>query len=288
MDVVNAWWPNAQFLVSRLPVLFRLKLFSKPLITPAVPLSLKTAAYEVKTADTLDEIHQVLALRFEVFFQEFSTRKLSLSLFPYDIDLHDFHCDHLIVKDTATGQVVACYRLQASSAAKRGRHFYSESEFDLTAFLATEGTKVELGRACVHRDYRRGPVISLLWKGLMSYAKKSGARYLFGCSSLTRREFTQLPHVLGWLAEREALLGPELQIHVRPEFSSTGLDLVRELPPESAIDPRAVSSLLGMYVMAGARVSPAVAYDREMDCLDLLTVIDLTQVPAAFERRFGA
>lgn len=287
MDVVNAWWLNTQFVLARLPFLFRLKLSSKKLLTPAVPLSLETNTYEVKTADTLDEIHQVLALRFEVFFREFSTQKLTLSLFPYDIDLHDFHCDHLIVKEKASGVVVACYRLQASTASKRGSRFYSEGEFDLGEFLELPGDKVELGRACVHRDYRRGPVISLLWKGLMSYAKKSGARYLFGCSSLTRGEFTNLPHVLAWLTERGALID-DLRLSVRPEFSSEGLELVRALPEGAAVDPRAVSSLLGMYVLAGAKVGPEVAYDREMDCLDLLTVIDLTQVPASFERRFGA
>lgn len=287
MDVVNAWWLNTQFVVARLPFLFRLKLFSKKLITPAIALSIETNAYEVKTADTLDEIHQVLALRFEVFFREFSTQKLTLSLFPYDIDLHDFHCDHLIVKDKVRGVVVACYRLQASSAGKRGSRFYSEGEFDLGDFLRSSDEKVELGRACVHRDYRRGPVISLLWKGLMSYAKKSGARYLFGCSSLTRGEFKNLPHVLTWLQERGALID-DLRISVQSEFSSAGLELERELPEGTPVDPKAVSSLLGMYVMAGARVSPEVAYDREMDCLDLLTVIDLTQVPAAFERRFSA
>lgn len=287
MDVVNSWWLNTQFVVTRLPFLFRLKLFSKKLITPAIALSLETNSYEVKTADTLEEIHQVLALRFEVFFREFSTHKLSISLFPYDIDLHDFHCDHLIVKEKASGRVVACYRLQASSVAKRGKRFYSEGEFDLDHFLQCSGEKVELGRACVHRDYRRGPVISLLWKGLMSYAKKSGARYLFGCSSLTRGEFKNLPHVLAWLSQRGALL-EDLRISVQSEYSCQGLPLQRELPTGQELDPKAVSSLLGMYVMAGAKVSPEIAYDQEMDCLDLLTVIDLTQVPASFERRFGA
>lgn len=287
MDAVTAWWLNAQFVFTRLPFLFRLKLFSKKLITPAIALSLETNSYEVKTADTLEEIHQVLALRFEVFFREFSTHKLSISLFPYDIDLHDFHCDHLIVKEKASGRVVACYRLQASSTAKRGERFYSEGEFDLEDFLRCSGEKVELGRACVHRDYRRGPVISLLWRGLMSYAKKSGARYLFGCSSLTRGEFTNLPHVLAWLSERGALID-DLRVSVRPEYSSEGLLIKRELSAGEALDPKAVSSLLGMYVMAGAKVGPQIAYDQEMDCLDLLTVIDLTQVPASFERRFGA
>jgi hypothetical protein len=45
----------------------------------------------------------------------------------------------------------------------------------------------EVGRACVHEDYRNTAASFLLWKGIASYATLCYARYLIGCwSSLPR------------------------------------------------------------------------------------------------------
>ena len=53
------------------------------------------------------------------------------------------------------------------------------------------------------------------------------------------------------------------------------------------LDRKPVGSLIHMYMMAGAKLSREFAYDPEMDCLDVFTVVDLTQIPASFSRRFA-
>ena len=47
---------------------------------------------------------------------------------------------------------------------------------------------VELGRACIHRDYRSSDVLHLLWRGIARYALVNGARYMMGCCSLTSQD----------------------------------------------------------------------------------------------------
>lgn len=232
--------------------------------------------------DDPQEIFQTFNLRFNVFFNEFSTKKFKSPLFPYDLEHHDFYCDHLIVKDKMENKVVACYRLLSSSNRENFSQYYSQSEFHLNDFLENNDTKLELGRACVHKDYRNGMIISLLWKGLLAYAKASGAKYLFGCSSFTRKEFPGISHFLHSLESQQQVI-QDFKIQSKNEKKvSEVLSMVPQIN-----DLKIVNSLLGMYLLGGAKMSTSLAYDEEMDCMDIFTLLNLKNLPPNFERRFS-
>lgn len=267
--------PDFQFAIERMPLFF--KWMQKPLVEPFCSFEISQKKYQLKVALTAEEIFQVLKLRFKVFYQEFSTRKIRFSFLPIDIDLFDLKCDHLIVKDIKTKKVVACYRLLHSEIAQGD--FYSGSEFDLSKVNELEGNKLELGRAAVHKDYRNGTVIGLLWKGLLHYAQKTNTRFMFGCSSLNRMDFGSFDHVKDMLSKRNALLC-ESFVNPKPSFHNI-------IPLQSVEKKQEVNSLMQMYILAGAKLSMNAAYDQEMDCLDLFTLIDLREMPEAFERRFA-
>ncbi len=286
MELLNNMWFNTQFTLEKIPHVFRLKFLNKKIISPSIQIDFQNDYYHVKTANSAEEMAQVLALRFDIFFREFSTRKISFSLFPYDVDMHDFNCDHLIVKDKSNNQVVACYRLQTNQLGKKIKSFYTEGEFDISSFLETEGVKLEIGRACVHKDYRKGTVISLLWRGLLDYAKKSGARFMFGCSSLNRADFNEVPNLMNWLSKHDAFI-QDFEIKVQPKYRLPK-HLLSLNESNQLSDSKPSNSLILMYVLAGAKLSKTFAYDGEMDCLDLLTIIDLEKIPASFARKFGA
>jgi putative hemolysin len=277
---VSSLWFNAQFSLGRAKHLFRLKSLEGRLIKPAIQIQFESDSYEVKTVNHPEELAQVLRLRFEVFFREFSTQKVTVSLFPYDVDKFDFMCDHLIVKDKAEGKVIACYRL-ISSAIHDVSSFYSESEFELSSFLQQEGNKLELGRACVHKDYRKGTVISLLWKGLIEYARKSETRYMFGCSSINRKDFSHLPQILGNLEKQKSYI-EDFEIGVKAKYQMKFL-----VSPSHESAGKALNSLMHMYLLAGAKMGRNLAYDAEMDCLDMFTLMDMRNLPPSFERRFS-
>nr|WP_255521116.1 GNAT family N-acetyltransferase [Chromobacterium sp. ASV5] len=44
---------------------------------------------------------------------------------------------------------------------------YSEHEFDLGRLAHLRDQLIEVGRSCVHRDFRSGAVIALLWSCLL-------------------------------------------------------------------------------------------------------------------------
>ena len=101
-----------------------------------------------------------------------------------DHDVFDPYCDHLVVRDTQSGEVVGTYRILSPENARQVG-YYSENEFDLTRLQHLRSRLVEIGRSCVHPDYRTGATITLLWSGLAQYMTERGYDYLMGCASIS-------------------------------------------------------------------------------------------------------
>lgn len=275
-------WTDSLDVFEKFPLFYRLSCLR--LLAPRAQVFIETTNFTVQTVSDPSELKEIFRLRYDVFYREFAGRGDRWALLPYDVDLFDFACDHLVVKEKKSGSIIATYRLLFQEQGE-SRHFYNETEFDLTEFRKIPGNKLELGRACVHRDFRTGAVISLLWKGLCQYARRTQTRYMFGCSSLCRPEFGNLPHLLEQLERRDSFLR-ELPVPVKKNYTLAahpGLVLPAAAAPEKASMP----SLMNMYLLAGARIGREYAYDEDLDCLDFFTVLDFTKLPASFERRFA-
>jgi putative hemolysin len=101
-----------------------------------------------------------------------------------DSDDFDPYCDHLIVRDLDTLRVVGTYRILAPHRARELGRLYSQGEFDLSRLHHIAPRMVEVGRSCVHRDYRSGSTILLLWAGMAHYMKSGTYSHLIGCASV--------------------------------------------------------------------------------------------------------
>jgi len=112
----------------------------------------------VQWARHQDDVRAAQRLRYDVFAGEMGAR-LNTPLAGHDVDLFDNFCEHLLVRDQATGQVIGTYRVLTPAQAKRVGSFYSDTEFDLTRLRSLRERMVELGRSCVHPDHRHGGVI---------------------------------------------------------------------------------------------------------------------------------
>ena len=142
-----------------------------------------TSTFEVKIADSLKEIEAALRLRFEVFNLELYEGLQSSYESGFDSDVYDTFCDHLIVKEISTGNIVGTYRLLPQEKAEKHIGFYSENEFDLLKFKNIPGQSLELGRSCVAKEFRSLAVINLLWAGISKYIEMHSITNLFGCAS---------------------------------------------------------------------------------------------------------
>jgi len=234
--------------------------------------------YRLRLAETAEDLRAAQTLRFLIFNLELNEGLESSYSTLRDEDPFDAICDHLLVENKSSGEIVGTYRLQSGSVAMKNRGFYSEQEFDFSPFRPIHEKIVELGRACVHSDHRSLPVIGLLWQGISDYARQNGARYLVGCSSLTSQDTSIGAAAYAELA-RHHLVEPTFRTHPIPTYACP-LDAPAETPPK-------IPKLLRAYLSFGAKICGAPAIDREFKTIDFLTWMDLDRLPAVTRRLLG-
>lgn len=101
-----------------------------------------------------------------------------------DGDRFDEYCDHLLVRDDDTGELVGCYRMLAPAGAIAAGGLYTATEFDVCAFDPLRPSLVEMGRAVVREGHRNGGVVLLMWAGILAYLDRYGYDYVTGCVSV--------------------------------------------------------------------------------------------------------
>ena len=237
------------------------------------------AQYSTRLANNSEQVRAAQALRFEVFNLELNEGLEQSHLTGLDADRFDPVCDHLIVEHLPSGQIVGTYRLQTGRNAAACFGYYCAQEFEFDVFEPLRATVVELGRACVHRQHRNLVVLGLLWKGIADYARQHGARYLFGCSSLTSQDPAVGASAYADLC-RKHLVEPQWRTRPRPVYDCS----LREL----AVEPVEIPKLLRAYLTLGAKICGPPALDRQFKTIDFLTLLDLeTLHPLARQRFLG-
>ena len=233
--------------------------------------------YSLNLAKTTDELRAAQTLRFLVFNLELNEGLEQSYSTCLDADPFDEICDHLLVKENATGEIVGTYRLQTGIKAGQHRGYYSAQEFRFEPYEPIRSEIVELGRACVHKQHRNLAVLSLLWMGISIYCKQHGCRYLIGCSSLTSQDPAEGATVYSDLCRRH-LVEERFQTRPTPAFECP-------LDQMSATKIK-VPKLLSAYLSLGAKICGAPAIDREFKTIDFLTFLDLASLPEKTVQRY--
>ena len=174
---------------------------------------------QVGWARHLDEVRQAQRLRFDVFAAEMGAR-LSTTLPGHDIDLFDDYCEHLLVRDVTSQQVIGTYRVLTPAQAKRVGGTYSDNEFDLTRLRSLRPRMVELGRSCVHPDHRHGGVILALWGALADFMVRNQLDTMIGCASIPMLHNGVVSGDAAasiWQQLRQTHMAP-IDFHVRPRL----------------------------------------------------------------------
>ena len=242
------------------------------------------AGLDVGWARHLDEVREAQRLRHEVFAGEMGAR-LPNTLAGHDVDLFDDYCEHLLVRQADTGQVIGTYRVLTPAQAKRAGSTYSDTEFDLTRLRGLRERMVELGRSCVHRDHRHGGVIMALWGALAEFMVRNRLDVMIGCASIPMQH--EGPHgVVGgghaaasiWRQVRETHLA-SIEYHVRPRLPLPVDRLDDSLP----VEPPA---LIKGYLRLGAKVLGAPAWDPDFNAADLPMMMRIQDLPARYRKHF--
>ena len=244
----------------------------------ASKLALARGAYQLRFAESREDLQAAFRLRFLVFNLELNEGLESAYETGHDTDEFDEICDHLIVEHRPSRQVVGTYRLQTGQVAARNLGYYSAREFDFSPYEPIRNSLVELGRASIHRDHRSFEVLTLLWRGIAMYATERKARYLIGCSSLTSQCLQEGSDMYGRLLE--FLAEPALRTVPHAHFN---FPIVAPTPHRLTARP---PKLLRSYLSIGAKICGPPALDREFKTIDFLTLLDLDQISPTARARF--
>jgi putative hemolysin len=231
---------------------------------------------QLSLAQSESDVRDAQRLRWSVFVDEMGAC-LSSPVPGLDIDRYDAHCDHILVRDRTTGEVVGTYRVLGPDAARRIGGFYTDQQFDLSLLQDLRGQMVELGRSCVHADYRSGGAITLLWAGLAGYLLRNRHDFLIGCASIGMADHRYDAAGI-WQSVRERYISParwraipRCPLRLDGHASSA----LPALPP-----------LIKGYLRAGAYVCGEPAWDADFNAADLPMLLPMAKLNPSYARHF--
>jgi len=258
----------------------------------------RAGAMEVRCARGEEEILAAQRLRYRTFYEEMNAEPTpEIQRERRDMDAYDRVCDHLLVIDHARpseDRVVGTYRMLRQEVAARHGGFYSAEEYDLSpltgdgfksAHMGSTGQLLELGRSCVHSDYRTRATISLLWKGISGYLHEHSIAYLFGCASLQGTDPDAMMLPLAYLYH-EHRCPEEFLVRALPERHVPMNRMARE-----KIDVRAarrqLPPLIKGYLRLGCFIGDGAVVDYQFGTTDVFILLPVERVTKRYSQRFG-
>jgi len=261
----------------------------RPIYLPEV---LSTAGnLQVRIARSAEDVLAAQALRYRVFYEEMAAQPTEqMRTLGRDFDSFDAYCDILLVEDPARApgdRVVGTYRLLRQEVAARTGGFYSSGEYDLGPLLPrfTERRRgLELGRSCVHRDYRSNATIQLLWRGIASYVAAHRIGWMFGCASLPGTDPEALAAPLSFL-HHNFLAPPDVRVRALPE-RYVAMD---RLPAAATRERRvlhALPPLIKGYLRLGGYVGDGAVVDHQFGTVDVFILLPVERIGARYLNHF--
>lgn len=243
---------------------------------------LDTSHYETRFASTEQDRLAAQRLRYLVFVEELGAGGAMVD-HGAQLERDDFDTvyEHLLLIDTrrdpeSLDHVVGVYRLLKGERAAEFGRFYCDAEYDLAPLRASGRRLLELGRSCVHPDYRGGPAMYLLWQALADYVLTQGIEVLFGVASFHGTDAQALAAPLSWLHHHhlapESLRARAHSDHFQP------MDLIAPNALDRASAMAQMPTLIKAYLRAGGYVGEGAWIDHDFNTTDVLVMMDTAQM----------
>lgn len=241
--------------------------------------------FETRLARNAEEKRAGQRLRYAVFVEELGAHGPLLDhKEKLEKDIFDEYADQLLLFDRARpeeDQVIGVYRLMDQPAAAAAGGFYSEGEFDLAPLLGAGRRVLELGRSCLHRDYRGGPALMHLWQALAAETRAREAEILFGVASFHGTDVEKLAAPLSLLS-REYLAPDDLRVRSR---AYQEMNLIENLDRLAAM--RAMPPLIKAYLRLGGRVGKGAFIDHAFNTTDVCILFEANKMNRRKAKYYG-
>lgn len=239
--------------------------------------------FSVSLARTPEDIEEAQRLRYRVFVEELGGNGPCVDHEArLECDEFEPFARHLLLRDRsrpAGQQIVGVYRLMSDADAARGRGFYCASEYDLDPLLASGQRLLELGRSCLHPDYRGGVGMLHLWRALSTLVDREGIDLLFGVASFHGTDVAALSQPLS-LLHHAHLAPPALRVRSRMPVA---MDILAPEAIDRAAAIRATPALIKAYLRMGGVVGEGAYVDHAFNTTDIFLLLE-TGNPLARER----
>ncbi|CAN5566138.1 GNAT family N-acetyltransferase [soil metagenome] len=247
------------------------------------PSTADTPRYTLLLSTDADLIDAAQRLRYDVFTSA-PGFALADNADGRDADRFDQHCDHLLVREDNSGELVGCYRMMPPPGAIAAGGLYTATEFDVRALDSLRPSLVEMGRAVVRNDHRNGAVVLLMWAGILAYLDRCGYDYVTGCVSVPTHgdgePGSQVRGVRDFVSRRHAAPAEYTVRPYRPVvLDGRTLDEI-DPPPRPTVPP-----LMRGYLRLGAQVCGEPAHDPDFGVGDFPALLDKRYADTRYLKR---
>ncbi len=262
----------------------RLKRLEPVVSLPKRPPSMSAPHFTVRLAQSEADVLAAQRLRYRVFVQELGgDGRLVDHANCFERDGYDAHADQLVLIDdsrdaAALDHVVGVYRLLDGAGAALAGQYYSETEYDITPLKAAGRKLLELGRSCLHADYRGGLGVFHLWNALAEHVADQQIEVLFGVASFHGTDINKLAAPLSLLHHRH-LASRGLRVRARAE-SFQAMDIISEDKLDRRAAMLAVPALIKAYLRLGGTVGEGAYVDHAFNTTDVCLMLDTAQMNA--------
>ncbi len=155
--------------------------------------------------------------------------------------------------------------------------YYSAGEFDISRLQPLFDRTVEVGRACVHPDYRNGGTITMLWAGLAKYMQANNYEYMMGCGSVGMSDGGHVAASLYKQLFAKYLAPSEYRVfpHCALPLEALNQELSVSCPP-----------LIKGYLRLGAYICGEPAWDPDFNTADMLVMLPLSRMNKRYADHF--
>ncbi len=273
------------------PIFKRKIYYLEPLKTKNNLFIFEVDNFVIKIADKKSELKKAQALRYSVFYKEKKAiPTISKKILRLDYDKVDKFADHLIVIDKnrkgIKNKIVGTYRLLRGDIAAHCSGFYTSSEFDLSKiFNSYKNYQIlELGRSCVHKDYRNGSIVNLLWKAIAEYVKLYDIKILLGCASFHGTDVMKYTNELSYLRKNfslpDELSVTSLDPKIYPSYTEVNSN-TKDLRTFVKLPP-----LIKGYLRTGGKVSHDFFVDYKFNTIDLCVIVETDNINEKYKKKY--
>ena len=245
------------------------------------------ARFRTRHAESDEDVRACQRLRYLTFR---AGRGLAAEADGLDVDAFDPLCRHVMVEDAEGGRLVCCFRLMPLESGAEIDRSYSAQWYDLSNLHDFSGRMVELGRFCIHPDYRDPTILRLAWSEMSRFVDENGIELLFGCSSFHGVDAHDYEDAFALLKERHLAPPRWLPAVKAPRVFPFGR-LLRLKKPDLKKAMTRMPPLLRTYLVMGGWVSDHAVVDEDLNTLHVFTGVEVGRVPegrARVLRRAGA